>query len=234
MFLSCCTIVYSMLGVFCMHCHELMTKTWLTLFLVTGDAAVAGVGEGVVVLVDHGQALAEVELLPREAVLGVIIVMNREKKIFSGELRDGLEISFNKACPVYPVCCLSYLSYLSCLSCLPSLGTSLRNLGISWSLSQRVPVHLQLHRYNSSFKLQLKLETCLQSCSENYAVIILRKYFHKTDCPNDTVYKFAWLSHSHYSDLFTFTWSGQPCDSVRRSLVIVTASIALLPLPDEK
>ena len=67
-----------------------MTKTWLTLFLVTGDAAVAGVGEGVVVLVDHGQALAEVELLPREAVLGVIIVMNREKKIFSGELRDGL------------------------------------------------------------------------------------------------------------------------------------------------
>ena len=67
-----------------------MTKTWLTLFLVTGDAAVAGVGEGVVVLVDHGQALAEVELLPREAVLGVIIVMNREKKIFSGELLDGL------------------------------------------------------------------------------------------------------------------------------------------------
>ena len=67
-----------------------MTKTWLTLFLVTGDAAVAGVGEGVVVLVDHGQALAEVELLPREAVLDVIIVMNREKKIFSGELRDGL------------------------------------------------------------------------------------------------------------------------------------------------
>ena len=67
-----------------------MTKTWLTLFLVTGDAAVAGVGEGVVVLVDHGQALAEVELLPREAVLGVIIVMNREKKIFSGEFRDGL------------------------------------------------------------------------------------------------------------------------------------------------
>ena len=57
---------------------------------MTGDAAVAGVGEGVVVLVDHGQALAEVELLPREAVLGVIIVMNREKKIFSGELRDGL------------------------------------------------------------------------------------------------------------------------------------------------
>ena len=46
-----------------------MTKTWLTLFLVTGDAAVAGVGEGVVVLVDHGQALAEVELLPSEAVL---------------------------------------------------------------------------------------------------------------------------------------------------------------------
>ena len=50
----------------------------------------AGVCEGVVVLVDHGQALAEVELLPREAVLGVIIVMNREKKIFSGELLDGL------------------------------------------------------------------------------------------------------------------------------------------------
>ena len=39
--------------------------------LVTGDATMPGVGEGVVVLVHHGQALpgAEVELLPCETVL---------------------------------------------------------------------------------------------------------------------------------------------------------------------
>ena len=36
---------------------------------MAGDTAMAGVCEGVVVLVDHGQALAEVELLPSEAVL---------------------------------------------------------------------------------------------------------------------------------------------------------------------
>ena len=41
------------------------------MFLVAGDAAVPGVGEGVVVLVHHGQPLAraEVELLPRQTVL---------------------------------------------------------------------------------------------------------------------------------------------------------------------
>ena len=39
--------------------------------LVTGDAAMPGVGESVVVLVHHGEPLpgAEVELLPRETVL---------------------------------------------------------------------------------------------------------------------------------------------------------------------
>lgn len=39
--------------------------------LVTGDAAMPGVGQSVVVLVHHGEALAgaEVELLPCEAVL---------------------------------------------------------------------------------------------------------------------------------------------------------------------
>ena len=43
----------------------------MLVLLVTGDAPVPGVGEGVVVLVHHGEALAgaEVELLPRETVL---------------------------------------------------------------------------------------------------------------------------------------------------------------------
>ena len=39
--------------------------------LLAGDAPVPGVGQGVVVLVHHGQPLAraEVELLPRQTVL---------------------------------------------------------------------------------------------------------------------------------------------------------------------
>ena len=43
----------------------------VVVLLVTGDAAMPGEGESVVVLVDHGEALAgtEVELLPRETVL---------------------------------------------------------------------------------------------------------------------------------------------------------------------
>ena len=62
-----------------LHCGVIRgTTTILTVrslvvlvLLVTGDAPVPGVGEGVVVLVHHGEALAgaEVELLPRETVL---------------------------------------------------------------------------------------------------------------------------------------------------------------------
>ena len=52
---------------------EILTLRGLVVvvLLVTGDAAMAGVGESVVVLVHHGEALArtEVELLPRETVL---------------------------------------------------------------------------------------------------------------------------------------------------------------------
>ena len=55
------------------HYTEILTLRGLVVvvLLVTGDAAMAGVGESVVVLVHHGEALArtEVELLPRETVL---------------------------------------------------------------------------------------------------------------------------------------------------------------------
>ena len=53
--------------------RTILTVRWLVVLelLVTGDAAMPGVGESVVVLVHHGQALAgaEVELLPCETVL---------------------------------------------------------------------------------------------------------------------------------------------------------------------
>ena len=62
--LHCCVIIVR---------RTILTVRWLVVLelLVTGDAAMPGVGQSVVVLVHHGEALAgaEVELLPCEAVL---------------------------------------------------------------------------------------------------------------------------------------------------------------------